>query len=574
MNATTLIHACQRPAAEILNLPRVMRAGVFDPMLSVTRLSSTSPLDRREVSLSHVSEHDANLNDYLNEWHDIVWPYERWDGEGKLLCWSRGQLVHHARDSHGHDVLHLEDAWSRQLDRSLSELIADASVRLNVSLASQIRVGLNENASTQTMSFNGSSVHIPEPSTTGHAWTIAAVLDWLNALGELQLDRTALGSISSQRLRDTLEMTSTMGETLQAFCNMHNLVIMRQFDGDTNDFRHGEYRAVVPRQQAPIGDAPLQCDDPSLINLNQQNRSNKARRWIAYGSRPRVEGSWIMVGGWASQLESETANQYSRSASTDFQTHRDVFRRWVLNEHGGWSSSSFNRGIAVDLAELFEQPELTPQPLRLRSCLTHSENGQSKGIILEASLDSGQTWAAYSGAYELLSQEAGVYLSDDTLDAAFLSAGLGGSLRMRVTATLQSPKPIMQQRWTGNALHGLSPTIRWHAGQDFSLARVDASSLHFDDIRAGNLTADLRDDRYALLLRLDEHIDSDGQDERWAWSLAGLRPWLTSGQRISVDSRHQTRRHLNIQQTVMTVDPSLATAKTQVELLPSERPQT
>lgn len=571
MNATTLIHKSRRLLAEPVTVPMVACDGTVDACLEVTRMTSTAPLDEREVEIATSDERFIHQDESNQRVHEVSWLLERWDGEGKPLVWLRGRLVFQERDATNKQTWRLEDDWSHRLAQSVSTLTSEAAFHLNRPIAFELRVGTEENASTESVLFNHQAVHIPVPNTTQQPWTIGMALDWLSALGRLDLDRTALGASSENRLADEIDMNGRLGDVLESLCKSENLVIFRRFFEQDDPMPH-ERRLIVKATKAPIGDEPLDRHAPTLKKLGKTSASSRAQRYIAYGSRPRVEGSWIMVGGWLPDLENQSASEFNRLTSTNFNQNRDVFRKWVLNEHGGWSNPPFGRSIAVDLATLFQQPSLVPQPLSLLPCLTQNTSGQSKGVLLEVSFNSGQDWSAYSGKYDLLTDEAGVYLDDNTLDSSLLNAALNGTLRVRVTASVQSPEPFSQVRWTGNALHGYQPTRTWHAGQDYQWQFMDASSIHAADIEAGTLTADLRDDRHALRRRLDEFIASAREDESWSWVDTQLRPWLTAGQRVEVQSRYQATQCMQIQKIMMTVDVDQAHTSTHVELLPHERP--
>lgn len=572
--SATTVHPREAVRSEPLTVPVVMQRGVVQPDLLVTKVHTRWPLDRREITIQVSGQDLASLALQVEADTMIAWPFELWDGEGRLLIWNRGRLVKTQTDEFGHAIWHMQDDWQQCLDQPVAPRLASLSQSLGVSFAQRLHVGGEANASAQTTTYDGREINWPDTLVTSNRWTIGAAVAWLNALGSLDLEMSTMGELADEPLRRSLALCGSLGDILESLCEATGLVIIRAF---TDHPEHHEQRLIVPHKTAPIAGPEIRERDPDVISHTHTPTETGVRRWIAFGSRPIVEGTWTMVGGWAPALENQASGEYARSTSSDFQAVRDVYRRWVLNEHGQWSISPFNRSVAVDVQTLFEQPDLTPEAMRLLPCLALDDSDRSRGVIFEASTNSGSTWSEYAGHYEILTDEAGVYLDDDALDGSFLTAALNGTLRLRVTAVLRSPERISTDRWTGNALHGQGPTVQWFAGDDFEYQRVDASSIHAADIATGTIDAQQSDDRHALQQALENHINTCGDfapPTVRVHKTAAIQPWLTAGKRVMLLSPNHANQHLGIQSVDIEINHAQARATTTTQLIEIESSQT
>ncbi|MFN3167522.1 MAG: hypothetical protein ACE37H_10710 [Phycisphaeraceae bacterium] len=221
-------------------------------------------------------------------------------------------------------------------------------------------------------------------------------------------------------------------------------------------------------------------------------------RWAALGGRPMIEDTFVLVPGWDPALTGQPDADYGRLTSSDFSRYGSVYRAWLLNEDGAFTGPPFDHGPAFDVGALFDAPGSIAQPLRLGDCLTRDASGLSIAPVIESSTDSGANWSAYPGLAGAMQDRVGVRLTDDTLPGAILTAAKAGTLRLRVTASLTAPDRIERQRWDGNPFAGVGPTRTVRFGDRFGWRRVMPTSIHADAIDAGQLSADVVDDRAAL----------------------------------------------------------------------------
>lgn len=111
---------------------------------------------------------------------------------------------------------------------------------------------------------------------------------------------------------------------------------------------------------------------------------------------------------------------------TDFAAHQDIGRKWVLNEHGGYSGSLYNRYTPFNdyqpfpfktvIQETVAHPDgWMVRPRRLLDPITRSAEGQPLALAVDVSFDGGATWSAHTGALRVLADECGVVLDADNL---------------------------------------------------------------------------------------------------------------------------------------------------------------
>ena len=103
---------------------------------------------------------------------------------------------------------------------------------------------------------------------------------------------------------------------------------------------------------------------------------------------------------------------------------RDVGRKWTLNESGLYSLSPYDRGKFFDFATVVPSgyslgPDgsrlFGPFARRLLPCLSADTNRDSLGIVVEFSLDAGQSWQAINCTIRSLPDEAGIFIDEPNL---------------------------------------------------------------------------------------------------------------------------------------------------------------
>ena len=284
--------------------------------------------------------------------------------------------------------------------------------------------------------------------------------------------------------------------------------------------------------RAPVGwlahQRPGERYDPratDLANLTVRMHFESApRHYVARGDRKMYESTFDLVAGWDNALETYDPDDFSPSANPDFDTVRDVFRKWALNETGEYSESPYERGPAPDLSALFEGEPYVRRRRRLRPCLSRDVLGRSHGVYVEVSLDSGTSWERMNLGVRVLERECGLYLTDDPLPVRYLAAAMRHEVRVRVTATIGSDS-VLAAEYAGDgdaALPGRTRHLNVPAGYRFH--HVATTSRFY-----GQAGADEIDDS----ARLEELLRATYEADRRAPAPTRIEaPCLAMGHRV------------------------------------------
>jgi hypothetical protein len=154
------------------------------------------------------------------------------------------------------------------------------------------------------------------------------------------------------------------------------------------------------------------------------------------------EATFNLTLGWDSALVSGDYNKFCPATNPDFYQVRDVFRKWVLNEAGDYSGPPYNRGEAFDFSKIFQSNNYVRRRRRFRPTLTTDSQGKSLGYYLQVSYDCGQNWWQYLDAFNILTDECGVWLSSERLGTELWDALLKGGLGFRITASVISDQRL------------------------------------------------------------------------------------------------------------------------------------
>jgi hypothetical protein len=376
------------------------------------------------------------------------------------------------------------------------------------------------------------TLDLPLTGTIGESFTtITGIVAAVNRQCGAGIDLSLLNADVRGRRLPSLDVTGkTLREVLKPLFQSQALCIRRRM----------QWRGTVEEQRsiASLADArPIRLPsmqtaaDPSVVEaLDSMARRRRPQKLIAFAAGQVVESTFELVPGWEPAKEGMSAGEYGQSTSSDFDTVANVHRLWVLNEDGAFSAAPFNRGPAFDLTALFQEGRaISPQPLQFGSTLTQDDAGRSLGVVVEVSTDSGSTWRRHGGSMRVLTSRAAIYFNDDVLPAGYL-----GSMRVRVTATLQSPEPLQAVRWRGNPFTGSFEEIRFNVRDCFAYRRIARTSRYAASVGSGTIKADTVDDRGRLwqwlVARSREPLEPIGQT---AMSTTGVMAGLRVGDRLA-----------------------------------------
>lgn len=543
MNAGASLGPVPRTGVSDDPAPVVLIDGVPEPRLAVERYSVKGPLSiGSAVLLIDLPEGASGvLERWLCSQVLIALPVRLSDGGASWPILMRGVLERvDAGEAAGsrERLLVLFDDWEDLLSRPADTIWwRNPNGSLVKRVSGLLAIGSNANRSAQTYAINGIQAHVIQPGS-GLSWSVADALQTLSALSGLGLALRGLPrEIANAQLMKAVDLTKPLKPALEGILEDYGLVIQRDLSRDGGAVT--ERRAVRPYATGrPIrivwADGTQSIGD--VLSVGSDQPAKAAQQWVARAGGWKVESSFVLVGGWDPALEGLADDEYDKQKSSDFATHADVYRRWVLNEDGLFSGAPYNRGPAFDLTGFFGNGAVDPQPITFESNVTLTDDGTPVKPIVQISTNSGAGWSIFAGAKEMLHGRAGVYLDPTALPTAFLAAAKSGTARVRVTASLISPVPIEIKRWHGNALVGTRPAKRLDVSALFSFRRVDPQSIHYAGIHSGLFTADVADHANRMLRWLIDkmaglraYAPSNG---RASLQIAGTLPTLRPGDRL------------------------------------------
>lgn len=543
MNSAASLPARVTPSSGRDAQPVVFVNGVPEPSLLVQSASMTGSLDRREVWLvvNYENNREESISQLLGARLIVAEPLVLVDEQVKWLVLAGGVPTH--RSLHrvsGTDTVRIviEDDWSKRLNDFVGSIWrVDEESSVQAVKQGRLIAGVNGNRSHEQYKFGTLWTYVLQDR--GLPWTVSTALQTVLTFAQIKASLSLIPeAILLSPIVDDIDLTNPLDRVLEALLEPYQLVVHREIlrlGTDTTErlairSRHTGRRVRVtwPRGQRPVS---------RVIRNQQDDTIERARKWIGRMSGPVLESTFTLVPGWDPNLEGEASDTYDKTLSADFDTYRNVYRYWVLNEDGKFSVEPFNSGPAFDLAAFFGQPGLMPRTLRFQNRLLLSDTGDRLPPLVEASTDSGANWSTWSGDVIVDRARAAVYLDDDALPGSFVTAAEGDTAMIRVTASLQSLAPIETHRWRGNAFLGVNEPRIIDLSDTFALRRVEPGSIHFDDVRAGVLNADETDqlnelhqwlvDRMVL-----EDLIGGGTNSHGRLELAGITAGLRIGDRL------------------------------------------
>lgn len=379
------------------------------------------------------------------------------------------------------------------------------------------------------------TVFAPDGAETATTWTLDETVAYLLA-EHGQAEAVGVPSPSEVRavvgalaIRDVAVEGRTLGEALDALLELAGArIAVTAEPGEAGVSRRLE---IVHPDRAPAAwlahQPPGERYDPAATHLSalavRMHFDAAPRRYVARGDRKLYESTVDLVAGWDDALATYAPEDFSPTANPDFAAVHDVFRKWVLNEAGAYSGAPYSRGPACDLSGLFEGEPYLRRRRRFLPCVSRDALGRSRGVYAEVSLDGGATWSQMGLAARVLTDECGLYLTEDPLPNLYFMAVMRGQARIRVTATVESDACLAAERADdGSAdLPGRTRHLSVPAGYRFR--RVAPTSRFY-----GQGGADEADDT----ARLQELVDAAWEADRRSPAPARIEiPYLAPGHR-------------------------------------------
>lgn len=307
------------------------------------------------------------------------------------------------------------------------------------------------NASESPVQFDGKNytVFCPEGSP-GRLWTYADVIDYL--LNEylppgilLTPEISRLRVLTDGQIARDLDITGlSLLEALGRCCDRGAL----EFRFVPRPDPAGLRQAIVFYKSDSCRTIEMDCQkqgsnfNPSRTNVagvsSRKNFWPVTHKYIGMGDFKIFEATFDLTMGWSRSFESGDYYKYCPATNPDFYQVRDVFRKWVLNEAADYSGPPYSRGDAYDFSKIFESKNYLCRRRRFWPTLTTDNQGKSLGYYLQVTYDCGQSWWQYLDAFNILTDECGVWLSGKRLGTELWDALLKGGLGFRITASVIS----------------------------------------------------------------------------------------------------------------------------------------
>lgn len=400
------------------------------------------------------------------------------------------------------------------------------------------------NCSVSAAEVNGKSYEIFQmESSQAHHWSYAGAIRYIAAeylrtdvdelLGCAGLEELTEGQV----LRDVDVTGLTPLEAIERLCRRAGLGFCLEeaplSDGEVKEvlrfYRWGQGNKVFLRHQQAGEQLDLTWTNVVSCHI-ETAQPRRTIRAVGLGDYQRFEATFELVGGWDPSLEVNDYDLYSPLTNDNFIEVRDVFRKWVLNEAGDYSGPPYNRGLSYDLSKVFGSGSYNPHRRRFLKCLSRDTAGKSLGYYLEVSYDDGVNWQVYPGAFNVLLDECGVYLTTTQLEVSVWNAIKKDVLRFRITVTLTA-----DERLTQEVIDGPVDTARpiqtevFELGKEFGYEQVTGQSI-FSTQTQGLGPPEAADDREALRGYLRQQLQQLRQSQlKGSIQLTFLRPDIRPG---------------------------------------------
>ena len=380
-------------------------------------------------------------------------------------------LICPAHGSGGYEFPGVITGHHAEITEDRESLIAEAdhllAAMLAGKLASRWQVAGNEPAEIQQsqVAFNGSrsalaseatfeigtrQTRVFDSGTSAREWSVADALGYLIATAVPQdveapsMEELAwlAGDIPLGRLVVTGKGTA---EALVEAARRGGLEIRASREGLGLVF----YR---PGYQGRVSSVCLQCPGESLLPARSnlwQGRIILRRRpsrptVMALGGHKRYESTFRLQRGWNPALQTSRWRDFVRSESGNWPQLANVYRKWVLNEHGWYSRSPWDLDV-YDFWSISTQDFLFHAPHRFLPCLSTDHTGNSLGIVVEFRRTSTDEWERWALPVWTAGDECAVYLGGDGLPGEFFQAAADGTVEVRVTATVEADTRLTAQ---------------------------------------------------------------------------------------------------------------------------------
>ena len=308
----------------------------------------------------------------------------------------------------------------------------------------------NALASTAVATLNGRQCRLFDSSFDAQPWSVADALGYLLAESVpndietpslAELDALA-GNIDLGRLdvtsKTAAEALATVarlaGLELRSARHRRGLVFYRPGE-------QGKRRRI--RLQTPGSTLSLAKSNLWQSRIHLRRRPSR-RGLLLLGQRKQYESTFELEKGWDASLETSRWRDFVRSKSGNWPKVADVYRKWVLNEHGWYSSNPWN--LAIHSFEDINSDDFSTRAARkFLPCLSTDKQGQSLGVVVEIRLGLGAAWRRWRGPLWTSKDECAIYLGGNELPGEFFQACVNNDASIRVTAVVEADARLVAE---------------------------------------------------------------------------------------------------------------------------------
>ena len=420
------------------------------------------------------------------------------------------------------------------------------------------------NRTKEKVTVDGLDYWAFEPdSKNAREWTIAAAIRYIVSehLGGNSISEVGIAFLEGQGqiVRDVDVWGLGPLTAIERLCDKAGLQFRVECvpgeDGEIEQvlqfYRQGQGREIYLHHQR--AGEKLDMTQTNLIGSRiNVKKAGTTIRVIGQGAVKRFESTFEMAEGWDQSLEINDYELYSPTTNEEFAEYQDVFRKWVLNEAGDYEGEPFNQGQAYNLSGLFGTENYAQKRRRFRPGLSRTTAGEPFGLLsgaigyyLEISYNGSDTWQPYGGAFNVLTEECGIYLSGNQFEADVWVAICKDKLRFRITCAIDADEPLEVIARDG-PIDCVRPvrTEVFDLGNEYKYQQVSSSSIFASDgFETGQ--ADAVDDSERLRGYLREQLARLRREESaGSAELAFVRPDVWPGNVV----KEISGRDLNLKQ--------------------------
>ena len=377
--------------------------------------------------------------------------------------------------------------------------------------AGPVRFNFDDNslASASAVTVNGRQARVFDTSDSAQRWTVADAIGYLIATavpndievpssqelqslaGQIDLART---DITGKTIAKALEqLASQAGLNLRASLQGRGIVLYRPgVDGRRRKVR-----------LQPAG-ATLSADRSNLYKGRVLFYRRPARPTIlALGQHKRYESTFALKPGWDPLNETDRWRDFIPDGSDSWPAKADVYRKWVLNEHGLYTGAPWNLALN-SLSAVSSEDFLLDIPRIPLECLSREPSGKSLGYVVETRLNSSDTWRIWPRPVWISKWELAVYLGGSSLPGDFFQAAVVGDAEVRLTATIEADTRLTATI-DGDSNAGIETV---DLSSQAAYRKVHSASVFADDAQLGSPLE--RDDTVLLNHLARRHVRDKG----------------------------------------------------------------